>query len=104
MVNCNESNCPNCSGELKYYGKVRRIVRTKCGKVRWIEIRRLCCISCGSMHRELPDYLLPHKHYEFEIINGVISGMITPYDLEYEDYPCEMTVKRWINEFKSLKA
>ena len=33
---------------------------------------------------------------------GVIEGLITPETLGYEDYPCEMTMHRWMNEKNRL--
>ena len=99
MVTSNESACPCCGDGLKQLGRVKRIVRTKGGEVRWVKIRLLICDKCGKTHRELPGYLFPYKHYEVAIIEGVLDGTITSYDLEYEDYPCEMSMKRWIKEF-----
>ena len=95
MVNTFTSSCPACGGKLKYAGPVKRIVRMRNGEKEWIKIRRMICVECGVVHRELPESLLPYKHYDSSIIQGVISGEITPYDLEFEDYPCEMTMKRW---------
>ncbi len=37
----------------------------------------------------------PHKHYEVEVIEGVVDGVITQDDLESEDYPCARTMERW---------
>ena len=42
------------------------------------------------------------KEYESEIIIGVIEGLITPETLGYEDYPCEMTMNRWLSEKNRL--
>jgi uncharacterized C2H2 Zn-finger protein len=95
MISDNETICPNCGGVLKYYDKVSRIIRTKNRVTNHIKIRRLKCVSCGALHRELPDYILPHKQYEAEIIRGVLEGLITCETLGYEDYPCEMTMNRW---------
>lgn len=95
MVNNNESICPLCRGDLKYYDKVRRIVRTKRRETQWIKIRRLKCVDCGALHRELPDFIFPYKQYEAEVILGVLEGFITPEILGYEDYPCEATMCRW---------
>ncbi len=95
MIINNELTCPQCRGEIRYYDTVSRIVRTKKGVVRWTSVKRYICPICGSIHRMLPDSLIPHKHYEAEIIKGVINGSITPFDLDYEDYPCEMTMARW---------
>lgn len=58
------------------------------------------CKSCGAIHRKLPEGLYPYKHYDAEIINGVVNHVITPETLGYEDYPCEMTMKRWISQHK----
>ena len=95
MVHNNQNNCPKCSGALKYYDNVKRIVRTKGGRVRWIKLRRLRCSRCGSMHRELPDCIFPYKQYDTEIIRGVLEGFITCETLGYEDYPSEVTMLRW---------
>lgn len=95
MTISNVSTCPECGGTLKYYDYVKRIVRTK-GGVSWhIKLRRFKCVECNSIHREIPDVIYPYKHYEAEIIDGVLSGIITPDTLGFEDYPCEMTFKRW---------
>lgn len=55
-----------------------------------------------ELHRELPSSIIPYKEYESEIIIGVIEGLITPETLGYEDYPCEMTMNRWLSEKNRL--
>lgn len=96
MIKHNQLLCPLCGGELKYYDKVNRIVRTKKNMRYFIELRRLKCQICKSVHRELPDFLYPYKQYEAEIIIGVREGLITQDVIGFEDYPSEMTMKRWI--------
>ncbi|SHJ14753.1 hypothetical protein SAMN02745229_04150, partial [Butyrivibrio fibrisolvens DSM 3071] len=54
-------------------------------------------------HTELPDCLVPYKHYDSEIITGVIDGIVTSDDEDSEDYPCEETMKRWILWYKENK-
>ncbi len=95
MISDNETTCPNCGGVLKYYDKVPRIIRTKNRITSHIEIRRLKCVGCGALHRELPNSILPYKQYEAELIRGVLEGLITCETLGYEDYPCEVTMRRW---------
>lgn len=97
MIINNESNCPKCGGGLKYYDKVPRIVRTKGGITRRVDVRRLRCSKCRALHRELPRFIFPYKHYEAELIIGVIEGLITSDTLGYEDYPCSMTMVNWIS-------
>lgn len=77
MIRKNISVCPKCGGELRYYDSVRRIVRTKARITKWVNIRRLRCSVCGSIHRELPEELFPYKQYEAEVIIGVVDGLIT---------------------------
>ncbi len=96
MVNENTQECPVCGGILKQYDRVKRIVRTRTRKSKWIYIRRLRCTSCGKLHREIPDYIFPYKQYEAELIKGVWEGFITPDTIGYEDYPCEITMFRWL--------
>lgn len=100
MITDNESLCPCCGGEIKYYDSVNRIVRTKRRITEIVKIRRLKCLKCGSIHRELPEFIFPYKQYESEIIIGVCEGLITCETLGFEDYPCEMTMMRWKNSPK----
>lgn len=95
MISNNESICPKCGGELKYYDSVKRLVRTKYGNKNKVNIRRFRCRKCNSIHRELPDFILPYKQYEADIIIGVCEGYITCETLGFEDYPCEITMIRW---------
>lgn len=102
MVSADRTICPKCGGQLKYFDSVKRVVRTKARRTEWIEIRRLRCVECGALHRELPEELYPYKQYEAEIIQGVLEGLITCETLGYEDYPCEMTMVRWISQESQL--
>ena len=95
MISNDELTCPDCGGDLKYYDKVQRIVRTKGRTSTKVEIRRFRCAKCRGVHRELPDYIFPYKQYEAEVILGVLESLITSDTLGFEDYPCEMTMLRW---------
>lgn len=43
--------------------------------------------------------VFPYKQYEAELISGVVEGLITAETLGFEDYPCESTMKRWLDEY-----
>lgn len=96
MIENDEQRCPKCGGELKHYDSVRRIIKSKYGKEKKVIIQRLQCVECHTIHRELPDFIFPFKHYEKDIIIGVVEGLITCETLGFEDYPCELTMMRWI--------
>ena len=63
-------------------------------------IRRFHCKNCHSYHSELPDCLVPYKHYETEVISGVLDGIVQPDDLDSEDYPSFTTMLRWLQWFR----
>lgn len=87
--------CPYCGTKLKYRDSRNRIFKQEGGIKEYIRIRRLECSACDCLHNELPDVLVPFKHYAAEVISGVIDAIITPDDLESEDYPCSRTMNRW---------
>ena len=95
MVTNDASTCPKCGGALKYYDRVKRIVRTRGRKTWKIPMRRFHCTHCGALHRELPELIFPYKQYEAEVIIGVLEELITCETIGFEDYPCEMTILRW---------
>lgn len=53
------------------------------------------CPHCGRIHRELPDCIVPYKHYTSEIISGVLDGVVSQDDEDSEDCPCHETMERW---------
>ncbi len=95
--------CPECNGLLKPYDHVTRSVRSGFGNIEHIRIQRYKCVKCKRIHRELPNYLVPYKQFKADIIAGVIDGSVGVQNLEYEDYPCEMTMKRWTKEYTGKK-
>ncbi|MDD6547663.1 MULTISPECIES: DUF6431 domain-containing protein [Lachnospiraceae] len=91
--------CPVCRARLVYRDRKPRILKSEGGSRQWLMIRRFRCSGCGRYHNELPDCLVPYKHYEAEAISGVIDGVVTSDDLDSEDYPCVYTMLLWIRWF-----
>lgn len=87
--------CKKCGGLLRHRDYVKRIIKTKNGKTDNIKVERLMCQKCGCLVRNLPPTLSPYKHYENDVIEGVREGIITSDTLGYENYPSEITMKRW---------
>lgn len=82
--------CPICQATLRYWDSRQRIRRKEGGLKDQLIIRRFYCKNCRSYHNELPACLVPYKHYETEVISGVLDGVVQPEDLDSEDYPsCE---------------
>ena len=78
-------------------------MRLEGGTKHRFRIRRLKCSGCGKLHRELPDCLVPYKHYATEVISGVLDGIVTPDDDDSADYPCERSMHRWHRWLESNK-
>ena len=87
--------CPECQSPMKYRDSRARHIRVEGGRKLWGRIRRLFCKNCHRLHNELPTNLSPYKHYEVEVIEGVVDEVISPDDLESEDHPCARTMVRW---------
>lgn len=90
--------CPYCGSGMKIFDRVVRKIKGKRGIHREIVLRRVKCDYCKSIHRVIPIDIYPFKHYEYEIIQGVIEGFITVDTYGFEDNPCEQTMKRWLRE------
>ena len=91
--------CPVCGGTLKYRDTRPRIRKKEGGVKEYLMIRRLRCTECHRHHNELPDCLVPHKHYEAEVISGVIDGIVTSEDADSEDAPSLLAMLRWLQWF-----
>jgi len=81
------------------HSTVRRHYRTEDGKKQWIRIRRLRCKECRKIHRQLPDAILPYKHYLAEVIEEALESR--------EDAPVEpdaRTLERWRKWFTWVRA
>jgi hypothetical protein len=90
-------DCPLCNGDLKYRDSVFRNLKDLASEVMRLLLRRLLCLTCKTLHRELPDIVQPYKHYSSDVIQAVI-------DEEEETSQCaadNATIKRWKTEFKS---
>ncbi len=80
--------------------KVRDTRNRKCimdnGERRTYRIRRLRCMECGLIHQELPDFMMPFKHYESKVIEKEIDG-------GQDHCPAPPTTRqRWLLFFRSF--
>ena len=87
--------CPHCGELLRYRDRRKRLMKWYNGEKKAFSLRRMRCARCRRLHNELPDILVPYKHYAAEIIENVVDDVSTPDDLSTEDYPCERTMQRW---------
>lgn len=94
--------CPTCKkGILVFRDYCRRILRHEADEPEWLQIPRHRCSNpgCGKVHRMLPDFIVPFKHYREETISDAIDGRLSAN--ETDDQPSEHLIqlwKRWIAE------
>ena len=81
--------CPQCGALMSGYDHRKRKVTGADGEPRIFLIRRLRCQVCRQIHSEIPDSLIPYKHYESEVIEAVRQGddSLCPAD--------DSTIRRW---------
>lgn len=98
FVRSGEQNfCPCCNGTLKVRDSRRRKYINGTGDTIILVIRRLRCRQCNRLHHELPDILVPYKHYGSESVESVVtpkSVLTVTAD--------ESTIRRWRNWFSGL--
>ena len=88
--------CPVCGGTLKYRDTRLRIREKEGGVKEYLMIRRPRGMGCHRNNKEVPDCLVPHKHYETEGVSRVPHGIRTTADGGSEDSPSLLTMLRWL--------
>ena len=88
------SYCASCNSKLQYRDTCKRIWLKEGHERRTVAIHRVKCPTCNKYHRALPDFLTVNKHYETEVIAGVLDGVIDADNME-ENLPCESTIQSW---------
>ena len=90
--------CPICVGKLIKKGlRTRFLTRIKAGATEddYYPYEKIClliqrhkCKSCGKIHHQLPDCIVPYKRLSSDIIEGIIKEPEEPTLID------EVTVKR----------
>ena len=83
--------CPLCGVLMSGYDTRPRHCVGSDGVSRWFRLRRLRCPTCQKLHLELPDFMVPNKHYEAQVIADTISGSDNICPAE------NSTIRRWKN-------
>ncbi len=68
--------CPCCQGRLGVIGSRKRVSIQSTGESVRLIIHRLRCKKCRRIHHELPNILVPHKRYEAQSIENVVSNPV----------------------------
>lgn len=82
---------------MSVIGTRDRKSKERSGETKVYNIRRLGCDSCGKIHHELPDFLVPFKRYNSECIEMVLT-----YPSTHDILADESTLFRWFQWFRSF--
>ncbi|MCL2703622.1 MAG: DUF6431 domain-containing protein [Defluviitaleaceae bacterium] len=66
--------CPLCGSLCSGYDSRPRRVIVNDGNATVYLLRRVRCPVCKSLHREIPDFMRPRKHYAAAVIDDVLNG------------------------------
>lgn len=78
-------------------GSRRRILYKQDSSCIFLVVRRLRCLGCKKISHELPDIVVPYKHYESDTIASELRGDMLP---EIDCCPAETsTINRWKHWF-----
>lgn len=89
VINRDLPRCPRCNTIMVGYDTRKRQLIDESGKHNSYLLRRLKCPMCDVLHLEIPDFIVPHKHYNKAVISSVQRG---------NDYNCpadDSTIRRW---------
>lgn len=81
--------CPDCKGEVIRKGNKKRKVLLEDGTPQIFSLKRFYCSKCDKIHTEIPDCIIPYKHYSQETINRVKSGLSDAFSGD------DSTIRRW---------
>lgn len=84
--------CPCCISPLKVIGSRKRVWIQSSGERSYLQIRRMRCQLCRKIHHELPDVLVPFKHYDAECIEAVQH---VPRPVETDVAADESSIRHW---------
>jgi hypothetical protein len=106
LIRCGVVLCSKCHGRLKYHGSYRRYLRDEGSNREKGWVAQVHCAACGKYPALIPEFIMPYKHYNAEVIEGVIAGSENGVNVE-KSGGCAAdasTMRRWIKQFRKRGA
>ena len=94
--------CSFCHGRLKYHSSYRRYLKDEESNREQGWVAQVHCAACGKYPALMPAFIMPYKHYETEVIEGVIAESERGVNVE-KSGGCAAdasTMRRWVRQFK----
>lgn len=82
-------SCPDCGGNLVRRGNKKRTIIHEDGSKQIFSLKRYYCEVCKKTHTEIPEFIVPYKHYHKEVIEKVKGGNTETFCGD------DSTIRRW---------
>ena len=92
--------CPECNKLMQSHGRCRRHVHLPEGRTQ-LSLRVFFCDTCRRYHRELPDFLIPHKYHCAETVAATFDSDKAELDCDADDSTIRR-LKQWVVDFFEL--
>ena len=89
--------CPECNRLMQSHGRCRRHVHLPDGRTQ-LSLRVFFCDTCRRYHRELPDFLIPHKYHCAETVAATYDSDMAELDCDADDSTIRR-LKQWVVDF-----
>ena len=98
--------CPLCYGLYKVHGCYQRHCLNENGDRYYGWVAQGRCDACKKYPAILPDFIMPHKHYKTEVIEGVIAASEAGQIIEgFGGCAADVsTMRRWVKQFRKRGA
>jgi len=98
--------CARCAGQLRVHGCYWRHIKDEDGSRHYGWVVQGHCIPCNKFPALIPEFIMPHKHYMAEVIEGVIAESERGNVIEHlGGYAADVsTMRRWVRQFRERGA
>ena len=92
--------CPECNKLMQSHGRCRRHVHLPDGRTQ-LSLRVFFCDTCRRYHRELPDFLIPHKYHCAETVAAAYDSDMAELDC-YAENSTIRRLKQWVADYLEM--
>ena len=93
--------CPKCKKLMQPHGRCKRHFLMPSGRRTQLSLRVFFCDTCCRYHRELPDFLIPHKYHCAKTVASTYDKDMKELDCDAEDSTIRR-LRQWVIHFLEL--
>ena len=90
--------CPICRNEMKSHGRCTRYIEISGEERRTYSLRIFFCPECHHYHRELPDFMIPYKHYSAETYAEIHNNPSNCFKCSVDEHSFRR-MRAWVSAF-----